>query len=84
MQTKEEMQLESFKSSKSLIRSWYLVVVMALSFGMGELSHFLVGTTTRLMAQDLHYGDQSCIRSSNVSAQQAANISCQSYADETT
>jgi len=64
-------------------RSWYLLVLMSLAFGMGELSHFLVGTTTRLMAQDLHYGDQSCMKGPNASARIAANVTCSSYSNAT-
>ena len=64
-------------------RSWYLLVLISLAFGMGELSHFLVGTTTRLMAQDLHYGDQSCMNGPNASARIAAHVTCSSYSNAT-
>ena len=80
---KQEMKLEVAKPTIRRGRSWYLVVLMALSFGVGELSHFLVGTTTMLMARDLHYGDQSCFPNTNVSAEIAANVTCPSYKNET-
>lgn len=80
---KAEVNPEELSSSFSRRRSWYLVVLMALSFGVGELSHFLVGTTTMLMARDLHYGDQSCFPNTNVSAEIAANVTCPSYKNET-
>ena len=32
-------------------KAWYMVALMSLCYGVGELSHFLVGTTSRDMAQ---------------------------------
>jgi len=72
------------KTGYSRVKAWYLVVVMAFSFGMGELSHFLVGTTTRSMAQELHYGDQSCFKQDNVTAADLGNVTCPSFKDQTT
>lgn len=64
-------------------RSWYMIALLSLSFGSAELSHFLVGTTTRSIAQELHYGDQSCLVRANVSAGMAANASCSAYENQT-
>ena len=75
--------MEDLDTSTSRKRSWYMVVLLSLSFGMAELSHFLVGTTTRLMAQELHYGDQSCFPSSNASAETPAVERCPTYTNET-
>lgn len=82
---RQEMEVDAVRDTIPAVgwRSWYLVVLMALSFGMGELSHFLVGTTTRLMAQDLHYGDQSCLIRTNASGRAVPNITCSSYKNET-
>lgn len=80
------MTSEEYKTTTgySRPRAWYLVLLMAFSFGMGELSHFLVGSTTRLMAQELHYGDQSCFRRDDVTDADLANVTCPSFKDEST
>jgi len=63
------------------LRAWYLVAMMSLSFGMGELSHYLVGSTTKLMAQELHYGDMICFTNSSVPANNITT--CSSFKNAT-
>ena len=58
--------LESVQFSISRRRAWYVVWLMSLCYGIGELSHFLVGTTSRAMSQELGYGDQSCLRNESL------------------
>jgi secreted protein with Ig-like and vWFA domain len=69
----------------SRVWSWYTAVLMSLCYGVGELSHFLVGTTSRAMSQDLHYGDLSCQRNdSALEVGDISNITCSHYLDEDT
>ncbi|KAK2713773.1 probable 4-methylmuconolactone transporter isoform X2 [Artemia franciscana] len=41
---------------------WYLVSLLTCSYIFGELSHFLIGIVSRPIAQELEYGDQSCLQ----------------------
>lgn len=62
-------------------RAWYVVVLMSLCYGIGELSHFLVGTTSRAMSQDLGYGEQSCLRNESLQIDLGAfNVTCSDFA----
>ncbi|XP_057372732.1 putative metabolite transport protein HI_1104 [Daphnia carinata] len=66
-------------------KAWYMVALMSLCYGIGELSHFLVGTTSRAMSQDLEYGDQSCLRNSSVPEQFGdGNTTCSEYLEQQT
>jgi len=38
----------------------YVLAIVSLGYLMAELGHFLIGVTSKLTAQDLHYGDISC------------------------
>lgn len=74
------LTLESENLIISRRRAWYVVVLMSLCYGIGELSHFLVGTTSRAMSQDLGYGDQSCLRNDSLHYDlDAFNITCSEY-----
>lgn len=66
-------------------KAWYMVILMSLCYGIGELSHFLVGTTSRYMSQDLQYGDQSCLRNNSISAELGSdNATCSDYQTQET
>lgn len=66
-------------------KAWYMVALMSLCYGIGELSHFLVGTTSRVMSQDLEYGDQSCLRNSSIPEQLGGgNTTCSEYLQQET
>ena len=67
----------------SRLRSWCLVLLMTSSFGLGELSHFLVGSTTKSMAQELHYGLMACFKNDNVTAEDLGNVNCTSFQNST-
>ena len=43
----------------------YHLFLLTFSYVIGELSHFLLGVTSRDIALDLHYGDQACFPRSN-------------------
>lgn len=38
----------------------YLLSLLTVSNIFGEISHFLLGVTSRDIARDLHYGDRAC------------------------
>ncbi|XP_049767133.1 D-xylose transporter [Schistocerca cancellata] len=38
----------------------YVLAVVSIGYVLGELGHYLIGVTTKAMANDLHYGDISC------------------------
>lgn len=78
-----EMSKEEYEkmTGYTRLRAWYLVAMMSLSFGMGELSHYLVGSTTKLMAQELHYGDMICFTNSSVPANNITT--CSSFKNAT-
>lgn len=70
---------------KRMSRAWYLVGLMSLCYGVGELSHFLVGTTSRDMSQELQYGDQSCLRNDSIPAYLGGdNTTCSDFTDQQT
>lgn len=75
--------LENEQFSISRRRAWYVVGLMSLCYGIGELSHFLVGTTSRAMSQELGYGDQSCLRNESLHYDlNAFNITCSDFATQ--
>jgi len=73
----DEMKNKETEVKRS--RAWYLVALMSLSYGIGELSHFMVGTTSRAMAQDLHYGDQSCLKNDSLWNGLETNVTCSDF-----
>lgn len=84
-ETAQEMSKEEYKkmTGYSRFRAWYLVLMMAVSYGLGELSHFLVGSTTKSMAQELHYGDMTCFRNENATDEDIGNFTCSSIQNST-
>lgn len=38
----------------------YVLIMLSLSYIVGELGHYLIGVTSRDTARDLHYGDIAC------------------------
>ena len=40
----------------------YFLALMTLGYVIGEVAHFLINTSSRATARDIHYGDQSCYR----------------------
>jgi len=41
----------------------YFLALMTLSYIVGELTHFLINTTSRAVARDVHYGEMGCLDS---------------------
>ncbi|CAH4028002.1 probable 4-methylmuconolactone transporter [Pieris brassicae] len=40
---------------------WYVLGLVSVGYILGELGHYLIGTTSKVTADDLHYGDRSCM-----------------------
>ncbi|KAL4711895.1 hypothetical protein ACJJTC_006064 [Scirpophaga incertulas] len=40
---------------------WYVLGLVSVGYILGELGHYLIGTTSKVTADDLHYGDKSCM-----------------------
>ncbi|KAL6258833.1 hypothetical protein P5V15_010779 [Pogonomyrmex californicus] len=38
----------------------YALAIVSIGYVLGELGHFLIGVTSKAIAEDLHYGDISC------------------------
>lgn len=38
----------------------YVLAIVSIGYVLGELGHYLIGVTTKAMANDLHYGDIAC------------------------
>ncbi|CAH1968641.1 unnamed protein product [Acanthoscelides obtectus] len=38
----------------------YVLAIVSIGYICGELGHYLIGVTSKAVAQDLHYGDISC------------------------
>ncbi|CAB3219906.1 unnamed protein product [Arctia plantaginis] len=40
---------------------WYVLGLVSILYILGELGHYLIGTTSKVTADDLHYGDKACM-----------------------
>ncbi|CAK1590572.1 unnamed protein product [Parnassius mnemosyne] len=40
---------------------WYVLGLVSVGYILGELGHYLIGTTSKVTADDLNYGDKSCM-----------------------
>nr|XP_026693449.1 protein spinster homolog 1-like isoform X2 [Ciona intestinalis]XP_026693450.1 protein spinster homolog 1-like isoform X2 [Ciona intestinalis]XP_026693451.1 protein spinster homolog 1-like isoform X2 [Ciona intestinalis] len=54
---------------------WYCTLILMLCYGFGELGHFLIGVTSREMAQDVHFGDVGCV-TYDVMVETSAAVRC--------
>jgi len=48
-------------------RSNYILMLLTLSYLVGEMGHFLLGATSRDIARDVGYGDKACFPLGNMS-----------------
>ncbi|XP_035709150.1 uncharacterized protein LOC118436091 isoform X2 [Folsomia candida] len=46
--------------------TYWSLFLMGSIYMIGELGHFLLGTVSRSMAQDIHYGDKGCLKEANM------------------
>merc|ERR1712012_1329018 len=52
-------------SSRRMSENWslgnsYCLFVLTLSYILGEIAHFLINTTAREVARDIHFGEEEC------------------------
>ena len=65
-------------------RQWWLLTLLTASYVVGELSHFLIGVTSRDVARTIHYGDVACFknmtfeRDDRTTADDDEEVSCSS------
>ena len=48
--------------------SWnrcYSLMVMTVAYIVGEVAHFLINTTGRAVAREIHFGDSACFPANN-------------------
>ena len=60
----------------------YYLSLMTLSYIVGELTHFLVNTTSRALARDLEFGDLSCFKNETVGSSEEISVNCTSLKEE--
>lgn len=54
---------------------WYCNLVLMLCYAVGELGHFLLGATSRAMAQSIHFGDEGCLAMNDTYLATCSNFS---------
>jgi len=65
------------------VKNVYYLALMTLSYIVGELTHFLINTTSRAVAREVEFGDQSCFKNqTNVSSNEKA-VNCTDLKNET-
>lgn len=42
------------------LKNTYFLMLMTVGYIIGEIAHFLINTTNRAVARDVHFGDKSC------------------------
>lgn len=52
----------------------YFLALMTLSYIVGELTHFLINTTSRDVAREVHYGEQACYESPTWKREQGEQV----------
>ena len=62
-------------------RNWTTLIVLTFAFIIGELSHFLVGTVSRDMARDIHFGTMKCYDAEGLD-EANANMECKEIESE--
>nr|XP_039262749.1 protein spinster-like [Styela clava] len=60
--------------------TWYCSLALMLCYAVGELGHFLLGVTSKPMAQDIHFGDQGCMP--NEETHNEVHEMCKSSSDD--
>ena len=59
------------------VQLFYLTV----AYIFGEMSHYLVGVTSRDMAREIGYGDMACYNNDNFSEEMNSSIICEDITD---
>jgi hypothetical protein len=55
------------------LQQWWLLTLLTASYVVGELSHFLIGVTSRDVARTIHYGDVACFENATSSDSASAD-----------
>ena len=54
---------------------------LTVAYVFGEMSHYLVGVTSRDMAREIHYGDMACYDNDSFSGESNSSIACGDITD---
>ena len=54
---------------------------LTVAYVFGEMSHYLVGVTSRDMAREIHYGDMACYDNDSFSGESNSTIVCEDITD---
>lgn len=68
---------------REMTRNVYYLALMTLSYIVGELTHFLINTTSRAVAREIKFGDQSCFKSETNESSVGRSVNCTSLKNET-
>jgi hypothetical protein len=42
------------------LKKGYILFILTICYIIGELGHYLIGSSSRATAKDVHYGDHAC------------------------
>ena len=56
---------------------------MSLGYVIGEIAHFMIITTSRSVARDIHYGDKGCYDNATFPKENRdSSLKCESFKNE--
>ena len=61
----------------SLVRAHYTLALLTLSYLLGEMGHFLLGATSRAMAQELEFGEEGCLCGDQLEEEECQAAGCE-------
>lgn len=64
------------------LKNIYFLSLMSLGYIVGEIAHFLINTSTRAVAQEIHYGDLACFRNLTVNVTGNTTGTCKDFVNE--
>ena len=65
------------------VRNSYFLCLMSVGYVIGEIAHFLIITTSRSVARELHYGDKGCYDNTTFPKEKRnLSQSCESHQNE--
>ena len=71
---------------QAILPKLYFLSLMTLSYIVGELTHFLINTTSRAVAREIEYGEMSCFRNESFPVSDVAEeviVNCTDIKNET-
>ena len=67
------------------LRNSYFLGLMSFGYVIGEIAHFLIITTQRSVARDVHYGDMGCYGNATFPKEHRnTNLTCEGFKNEST